>query len=59
MLDVDRKAAGPEKIYDAKYYEQLRAGAGAIAERRLNDSVDAVVSVITAAWREAGSPALP
>jgi hypothetical protein len=59
VLDVDRKAAGPEKIYDAKYYEQLRAGAGAIAERRLNDSVDAVVSVITAAWREAGSPALP
>lgn len=58
ILDVDRKAAGPEKVYDAKYYEQLRAGTGAIAEKRINDSVDAVASVITAAWREAGSPEL-
>lgn len=59
VLDVDRKAAGSNKAYDAKYYAQMRAGAGAIAEERINDSVDAVVSVITAAWREAGSPALP
>jgi hypothetical protein len=58
VLDADRNAAGPEKVYDAKYYEQFRAGAGPIAERRMNDSVDAVASVITAAWREAGSPAL-
>jgi hypothetical protein len=58
VLDADRKAAGPDKVYDAKYYEQFRAGAGAIAEKRLNDSVDAVVSVVAAAWREAGSPEL-
>jgi hypothetical protein len=58
VLEADLKAAGPDKVYDAKYYEQFRAGAGAIAEQRLNDSVDAVVSVITAAWREAGSPTL-
>lgn len=58
VLDADRKAAGPDKVYDATYYEQFRAGAGAIAEKRLNDSVDAVVSVVTAAWREAGSPEL-
>ncbi len=58
ILDVDRKAAGPQKVYDAKYYEQLRAGAGAIAEQRVNDSIDAVASAITAAWREAGSPEL-
>lgn len=58
VLEADLKAAGPEKVYDAAYYERFRAGAGAIAERRMNDSVDAVVSVITAAWREAGSPTL-
>jgi hypothetical protein len=58
VLDADRQAAGPDKVYDARYYERFRAAAGAIAERRLNDSVDAVVSAITAAWREAGSPVL-
>jgi hypothetical protein len=58
ILEVDRKAAGPDKVYDAGYYEQFRAGAGAIAEKRVNDAIDAVASAITAAWREAGSPAL-
>jgi hypothetical protein len=58
ILEVDRKAAGPDKVYDAGYYEQFRAGAGAIAEERVNDAIDAVASAITAAWREAGSPAL-
>jgi hypothetical protein len=58
VLDADRQAAGPDKVYDARYYERFRAAAGTIAEKRLSDSVDAVVSAITAAWREAGSPVL-
>jgi hypothetical protein len=58
VLEADLEAAGPGKVYDAAYYERFRAGAGAIAEKRTNDSVDAVASVLTAAWREAGSPAL-
>jgi hypothetical protein len=58
VLEADLEAAGSGKVYDAAYYERFRAGAGAIAEKRTNDSVDAVASVLTAAWREAGSPAL-
>ena len=58
VLDADRAAAGPEREYDTAYYLRLRADAGAIAEKRLNDAVDAVASAITAAWREAGSPEL-
>jgi hypothetical protein len=58
VLEADLKAAGPGKAYDAAYFDGFRAGAGPIAEKRLNDSVDAVVSVITAAWHEAGRPPL-
>jgi hypothetical protein len=58
VLEADRTAAGGTTVYDAAYYERFRSGAGPIAERRMNDSVDGVVSAITAAWREAGSPAL-
>ncbi|ODS53632.1 MAG: hypothetical protein ABS36_13480 [Acidobacteria bacterium SCN 69-37] len=58
VLDADREAAGPDKVYGAAYSERFRAGAGAIAEQRVNDAIDAVASAITAAWREAGSPKL-
>jgi hypothetical protein len=58
VLAADLAAAGQEKVYNAAYYDRFRASAGTIAERRMNDAVDAVASVITAAWREAGSPQL-
>lgn len=58
-LKADLDAAQGQARYDAAYYERFRQGAGAIAETRVNDAVDAVASAITAAWVAAGRPALP
>lgn len=59
VLEADRAAVETPKLYDAAYYERFRAAAGPIAEKRVNDAVDAVASVITSAWIAAGRPALP
>jgi len=59
ILDADRLAVAGREVYDDGYYTMFFAKARPILERRLADSVRDVVSVITAAWVEAGRPALP
>lgn len=59
ILEADLTAAAGKQVYDTAYYRRFRSGAGAIAERRINDAVDATVSVITSAWEDAGRPTLP
>lgn len=58
VLDADLKAANGKKVYDDAYYERFRADAAPIAERRVNDAINAVASVITSAWLDAGRPNL-
>jgi hypothetical protein len=59
ILDADRAAVGEREYYDAGYFEAFFPAVRQILEARLSDSVGDVVSVVTAAWVEAGRPALP
>lgn len=59
ILAADRRARAGRDDYDDAYYDLFREGAGDIAVRRMSSSVSAVVSVVVAAWTEAGKPALP
>jgi hypothetical protein len=59
VLDADRQAIVGRELYDDGYYAALLAGARTTLEKRLTDSVGGVVSVIVAAWTEAGKPAMP
>ena len=59
LLDADKAAVAGRDVYDEGYYARFFARARPILEGRLADSVRDVVSVITAAWIEAGRPAVP
>ena len=59
LLDADRRAAAGRELYDDGYYAQFFGKGRPLLERRLSDSITAVASMITAAWVEAGRPALP
>lgn len=57
ILEADRKAIGTKEYYDDAYYEAFaKAGAQAVLERRVNDSIAAVSAIITGAWEAAGKP---
>ena len=59
VLDADKAAVDGKEYYDDEYFDAFFARAREILERRLNDSITDVASVITAAWVRAGKPALP
>jgi hypothetical protein len=59
ILEADKLAVAGRELYDEGYYTKFFARARPILERQLADSVRDVVSVITAAWVEAGRPAVP
>jgi hypothetical protein len=59
ILDADRVAAEGREFYDDEYFAQFFGKVRPILEKRLSDSVTGVASLITAAWIEAGRPALP
>lgn len=59
VLKADRDAVQGKTEYDDGYYEAFFAGAKSVLERRLNESITAVASIITAAWERAGKPAVP
>jgi hypothetical protein len=59
VLDADRRAAEGREFYDDAYFEAFGKGTWDTLERRLNDSVSSVASIITGAWEQAGRPALP
>jgi hypothetical protein len=59
ILDADKAAAAGREVYDDQYFQLMFAKTKPILERRLSDSIGAIASVITAAWVEAGRPAVP
>lgn len=59
LLDADKLAAAGRQLYDDGYYAQFFGKGRPLLERRLSESITAVASMITAAWVQAGRPALP
>jgi hypothetical protein len=59
VLESDKKAAEGREFYDDGYFEAFAAGTQPLLEKRLNDSIAAVASVIAGAWEQAGRPAIP
>lgn len=59
ILDADREAVQGREVYDTEYFAILFGKVQPIMEKRLTDSIVDTASLITAAWIEAGKPALP
>jgi hypothetical protein len=59
ILDADRAAVAGRDVYDDAYFELMFQKVRPILEARLSSSIVAVASSITAAWEQAGKPALP
>ena len=59
VLDADKAAVAGKDVYDDGYYDAFFGKVRPILEQRLSDSIGDVVGVITAAWIEAGRPAVP
>lgn len=58
VLAADKKAIGNREVYDDQYFETLFAETRPILEKRLNDAINGVASIITSAWEQAGKPKL-
>ena len=58
VLAADKKANGNRDTYDYQYFETLFRETRPILEKRLNDAISGVASVITSAWEQAGKPTL-
>jgi hypothetical protein len=59
ILDADKGAVSGRTVYDDTYYRIMIGRVKPILERQLAESITDVASVITAAWVQAGRPALP
>jgi hypothetical protein len=59
LLDADKAAIAGRDAYDDTYFTLFFSKARPILEQRLSDSISGVASLITAAWVQAGRPALP
>lgn len=59
LLEADKRAAAGRQRYDDGYYAMFFGKGRPLLERRLSESITAVASMITAAWIEAGRPAVP
>lgn len=59
VLESDLKAVEGREFYDDQYFEMFAKGTLPVLERRLNDSIAAVVAMIAGAWEQAGKPAIP
>jgi hypothetical protein len=59
ILDADKAAVAGKDVYDDAYYDAFFGEVRPILERRLSDSIGDVVGMITAAWIDAGRPAVP
>jgi hypothetical protein len=59
ILDADKAAVDGREFYDDEYFERFLKGVKPILEKRLSDSIGAVAGMISAAWAEAGRPAVP
>jgi len=58
VLAADKKAIGDREIYDDQYFATLLAETRPIWEKRINDAINGVASIITSAWERAGKPTL-
>ena len=59
ILDADKKAVEGREVYDDQYFALIFPSVRTILEQRLAESITASASMITAAWIEAGRPAVP
>lgn len=59
VLAADKEAVRGRELYDDRYFAALFAKLQPVIEKRLADSISDTASVITAAWMEAGRPAVP
>jgi len=59
ILKADREAVRGREEYDDRYFDQFFSQVRPILERRLNDSMTAVASMIVSAWEKGGRPDLP
>jgi hypothetical protein len=59
VLESDLKAAAGREFYDDGYFDAFAKGTLPTLERRLNDAITGVASVIIGAWEQAGKPAVP
>ncbi len=58
VLDADKSAKVGRPSYDDGYYDAFSKRQLPVLQRRLNDSITSVVSIIVGAWDAAGRPAL-
>ena len=59
LLAADKEAIGNRDTYDDQYFETFFARTRPALEKRVNDSITGVASIIASAWEQAGRPALP
>jgi hypothetical protein len=59
ILDADKRAIAGKDVYDDEYYALFFSTIQPILEKRLTDAIVDTASIITAAWIEAGKPAVP
>jgi hypothetical protein len=59
ILAADRAAVQGREEYDDGYFDAMLEKTRPILEKRISQAITGVASVITAAWAEAGKPALP
>jgi hypothetical protein len=59
VLAADLKAVAGRQFYDDAYFDAFGKDQLGVMERRLNDSITAVASMIAGAWEQAGRPAIP
>lgn len=59
VLEADRRAAAGREFYDDGYFAAFEKEQFSVLERRINDAISAVASLISGAWDAAGRPALP
>ena len=58
VLAADKKAIGNRDVYDDQYFATLFAETRPMFEKRINDAINGVASIITSAWEQAGKPTL-
>lgn len=59
ILAADRAAVHGKEEYDDAYFDAMLEKTRPMLEKRISQAITGVASVITAAWVEAGRPALP
>ena len=59
VLESDQRAAAGREFYDDEYFAAFEKEQFSALERRLNESITAVASLIAGAWEAAGRPAIP